>query len=179
MNKACLATCLLAVLLPAKVWAADAPRCSDASVEKALPSLIVGASLGKAYGVRDFGYVGSDVTWNDVHYKFTIDKAQVGGIVDFKFDAQRERRADAAIGKRYCTANVNGAINPSGLRAAIKVGTMGRRNEVQDRVLTPEEIAEATQDVEKKLVRFIRWNNPLNYSVQTLEKGGALVTLNE
>ncbi|MBF0417795.1 MAG: hypothetical protein HQL86_06060 [Magnetococcales bacterium] len=56
---------------------------------------------------------------------------------------------------------------------------MGRRNEVQDRVLTPEEIAEATQDVEKKLVRFIRWNNPLNYSVQTLEKSGALVTLNE
>jgi hypothetical protein len=181
MNMRNLTACALAAALwGGSAWAADTPKCSDPEVEKSLASLIVTSGLGKVYAVRDFGYVGTGVTHSSVVYKYYVDKTLVGGIVDFRFEAERERRVDASIGKRYCTTNLGGTINATGMRAAIKMGKKGRlQYEVDERPLTAQEMAHATADAEKKVAMFIRWSNPLNYSVQTLEKGGAIVTMNE
>ena len=181
MSKHFLASCVLVgALSVGSAWAANVPKCSDDEVEKTVASLIVGNGLSKTFLVRDFGYVATDVTYSSVVYKYYVDKNLLGGIVNFKFDAERERRSDAGVGKRYCTANLSGSLNPDGLKAAIKMGKMGRRqNEIEERPLTAEEMADATADAAKKVPNAIRWNNPQNYSVQALEKGGVIVTLDE
>jgi hypothetical protein len=181
MNMRNLTACALAAALwGGSAWAAEPPKCSDPEVERSLASLIISTGLGKVYAKRDFGYVGTSVTDSDVVYNYALDKTKTDGIVDFKFEAERQRRIDTASGKRYCTTDLSGSINPGGMKAAIKVGKSGRlRHEVDLRPLTTQEMADATADAAKKVPTFIRWSNPLNYSVQTLEKGGAIVTMNE
>lgn len=181
MSKHILASCFLATALWGEpAWAAEPPKCSDPEVERSLASLIISTGLGKVYAKRDFGYVGMSVTDSNVVYNYALDKTKTDGIVDFKFEAERQRRIDTASGKRYCTTNLSGSVNHGGMKAALKVGKSGRlRHEVDERPLTAQEMADATVDAEKKVPTFIRWGNPLNYSVQVLEKGGAIVTMNE